>query len=266
MTDRQKDDEYTRARKLAYNINSGRLDRIRNGSDVLKNLYDYSRLMREHGFNPDSREHCLLIAETLEQRLEQEKSAEMITENKDYLLGPEKDGIMVYTTSGASGVDEKSYKSECKRIKSELEGIFKQFYHSGLFEHEWEEDIFNETNARYYLRIKSGKQQLNINQVFRSNNSACSHGFMDIKIYDDGIFRFMPKADYYACGHIMNKAMFNSDEMPGFYYAPKQAYLFYTKRSKMPNGEERLNYYFSFFRLLPDKLKQICVNKVNMLP
>lgn len=263
MTDRQKEDQYLRARKLAYSIQGGRLDRIRNGSEVLKNIYDYSRLMREHGFNPDSKEHCMLVAETLEQRLEQEKSTEMIAVNKDNLPSRlQENGILVYSTTGMSGVDHELYNRECKRIESELKEIFKEFYHSGIFAYEWEEDIFNEPNSRYHLRIKSGEQKLNINQVFQSNNT-CSHGFMDIKIKVHGIFRPKPIVDGYTCFHIRGMAI---DDYKFFKHDARDAYSFYTKRSKMPNGDERLNYYFSFFRLLPEMLKQVCIKKVNMLP
>lgn len=265
MTDRQREDEYIRARKLAYSINGDRLERIKNGSDVLRNIYDYSRLMREHGFNPDSREHCMLVAETLEQRLESEKSTEMIIQD-DLHSRLQENGILVFSTTGMSGVDKELYNTECKRIKSELKEIFKDFYHSGIFSYEWEEDIFNEHNSRYHLRIKFGEQKLDINQVFQSNNNACSHGFMDIKIEDLGIFRLKPIVMGHTCSHIENKWDIIIDSYKPFKYAARDAYSFYTKRSKMPNGEERLNYYFSFFRLLPEMLKQVCVKKVNMLP
>lgn len=259
MTDRQRDDEYLRARKLAYSLDKRRLERIRSGSYVIKDIPEYLRLMREHGFNPESREHCVLVAETLEQRLEHGKSEEIILGEKG--LG-DTSFMINYSTTGMIKYSGKIYRQECKELELELKNIFKQFCNSEIFNYGWEQDIFNEPGARYYLRIKSGRNKLNVIQVFKDTYTC--HGFMDLQISNNGFFG-LTYISGAACNHIMDRGGIIIPKSLSFSAVAKNIYHFYIKSSKMPNSAETLNHYFRFFVSLPKKLKEVCEEKANII-
>lgn len=263
MTDRQKDDEYNRARRLAYSVDKGRLERIRSGSYVIKDIPEYIRLMRKHGFNPESMEHCALIAETLEQRLEQEKSKEIILEEGGF---SDTQFMISYSTTGMIEISRSAYSKICGETESKLEEIFGNFGNLGLFGHVWEEDIFNKIDSRYHLRIKSSSNNLEIVQVFKNGNAGCSHGFMDLKIFYGGLFSNNPRIDGYACSHIMEHGagIIVPKSLP-FGGTAKRIFNFYTKHYERGDGPETLEIYLRFFVNLPNRLKEVCEKKVNTL-
>ena len=112
MSDRLIERDYIKAKMFAENVDTNRL---KDGVVTLSNLYYFWESMTKCGLSPDSKEHCELAKQSLEEKLKAARS-EMIVRTSEGLLVSNKDDFKEF------------YFSECERVKSELIKIYKNNY------------------------------------------------------------------------------------------------------------------------------------------